>query len=195
MVIEDGSSVRARILHEATDLFLKHGYNGVSMREIAETCSLSKAGLYYHFKDKSDLFLEILYANLRLLSDLVKRSAALPGGGHAQISHFAHGIFTALDVDQNILIRLASQDLKNLSKEQHEIFLQAYQTDFLDGVSGMLSNAIAAGEFREMDVHTATWALLGLLYPFLDAKYDQQRRKQQIDDVLQIFFNGMVINN
>ena len=192
MVVEDGSSVRARIMREATDLFLRHGYNGVSMREIAETCLLSKAGLYYHFKDKSDLFLEILYANLHLLSDLVNRSAALPDGAQAQISHFAHGIFTALEVDQNILIRLASQDLKNLSEEQHKIFLRAYQKDFLDVITGMLSNAIASGEFRQMDVHTATWALLGLLYPFLDTRYDKQQRMQQIDEVLQIFFNGMI---
>jgi AcrR family transcriptional regulator len=192
MTVEESTSVRTKILREATDLFLKHGYNGISMREIAETCGLSKAGLYYHFKDKSDLFLEILYANLRLLSDLVKRSAALPGGGEAQISHFAHGIFTALEVDQNILIRLASQDLKNLNKEQYEIFNKAYQSGFLNEISGILSNAIASGEFRDMDVHTATWALLGLLYPFLDARYDKQQRKQQIDDVLRIFFNGMV---
>jgi AcrR family transcriptional regulator len=191
MVTEENSSVRARIMQEATDLFMKQGYNGVSMREIAETCELSKAGLYYHFKDKSDLFLEILYSNLGMLSDLVKRCAAMPGGGREQISHFAHGVFTALDVNQNILIRLASQDLKNLSKEQYEKFYQAYQTDFLDGITDMLGRAIDAGEFRKMNVHTATWALLGLLYPFLDARYDSILREQQIEEVLSLFFNGI----
>ena len=44
--------LRARILAEATRLFVVYGYNGISMREIAEAVGVSKAGQYYHFKDK-----------------------------------------------------------------------------------------------------------------------------------------------
>ncbi len=54
------TGVRARILNTALRLFVAQGYNGVSMREIAALCQLSKAGLYYHFEDKEDLFLEII---------------------------------------------------------------------------------------------------------------------------------------
>ena len=34
---------------------MAYGYNGISMREIAEAVGVSKAGLYYHFKDKEDV--------------------------------------------------------------------------------------------------------------------------------------------
>ncbi len=50
--------VRDRILLKALQFFVAHGYDGISMREIAEACGLSKAALYYHFRDKEALFLE-----------------------------------------------------------------------------------------------------------------------------------------
>jgi len=56
--------VPQQILHEATRLFVDRGYHALSMREIAEAVGVSKAGLYYHFEDKEDLFLAILTNNL-----------------------------------------------------------------------------------------------------------------------------------
>ena len=57
---ESQPQLRQQILAKATSLFVVYGFNGVSMREIAAEAGLSKAGLYYHFKDKRDLFLAIL---------------------------------------------------------------------------------------------------------------------------------------
>jgi AcrR family transcriptional regulator len=56
----EASDITARIIEEATCLFVASGYCGISMREIAEAVGISKAGLYYHFRDKEDLFLAIL---------------------------------------------------------------------------------------------------------------------------------------
>ena len=47
---------RQRILDSAKTLFLKHGYVGSSMNQIAATAGVSKLTVYSHFQDKANLF-------------------------------------------------------------------------------------------------------------------------------------------
>ncbi|KOU26429.1 hypothetical protein ADK52_09555 [Streptomyces sp. WM6372] len=55
---EDGRSARKRkaIMEAATDLFLRKGYPGTSMDEIAATAAVSKQTVYKQFTDKETLF-------------------------------------------------------------------------------------------------------------------------------------------
>ncbi|KAB2342172.1 TetR/AcrR family transcriptional regulator [Actinomadura rudentiformis] len=49
-----------RIQDTALELFLEHGYEKTSLREIAERLDVTKAALYYHFKTKEDIVLSLL---------------------------------------------------------------------------------------------------------------------------------------
>ncbi len=49
------TDTRARIQRIAVELFTEHGYEGTSLREIAEHLGVTKAALYYHFKSKEDI--------------------------------------------------------------------------------------------------------------------------------------------
>jgi len=51
---------RDEIKEAAVKYFLKKGYEGASLSEIAEEAGIKKASIYSHFKGKDDLFLEIL---------------------------------------------------------------------------------------------------------------------------------------
>ncbi len=46
---------RTQIIHAAVWLFLKHGYNTVSVSDIANRAGVSKGGLYHHFSSKEAL--------------------------------------------------------------------------------------------------------------------------------------------
>ncbi len=48
------------ILRSANSLFLKHGFNDVSMDKIREKANVSKNTLYSHFKDKNALFKAVI---------------------------------------------------------------------------------------------------------------------------------------
>jgi AcrR family transcriptional regulator len=54
------ASTRERILEVATDLFIEQGYEGTSLREIAEQVGVTKAALYYHFASKEELVKALL---------------------------------------------------------------------------------------------------------------------------------------
>jgi len=49
---------RTNILGLTVPLFAQSGFDGVSMRDVAEEIGLTPAALYYHFKDKEQLYLE-----------------------------------------------------------------------------------------------------------------------------------------
>jgi AcrR family transcriptional regulator len=55
----DPASTRERILDVALDLFTEKGYDGTSLREIAERLGVTKAALYYHFASKEDILMAL----------------------------------------------------------------------------------------------------------------------------------------
>ena len=50
---------RTKILDAARNLFAEHGYDAVSMRQIAAAIEYSPTAIYVHFKDKEALFHEL----------------------------------------------------------------------------------------------------------------------------------------
>jgi TetR/AcrR family transcriptional repressor of mexJK operon len=59
------------ILEAATKVFLRNGYVGTSMDEIAALAGVSKQTVYKHFVDKEALFSELVVATVRAASDPV----------------------------------------------------------------------------------------------------------------------------
>jgi len=59
---------RERILDAARELFMAEGYEGVSMRKIADKVEYSPTAIYVHFQDKDQLFREICHEDFRRLA-------------------------------------------------------------------------------------------------------------------------------
>ncbi|ANF49126.1 hypothetical protein A0O34_00500 [Chryseobacterium glaciei] len=64
--------MRKRILNGARKIFLEKGYENTSMRNIASEIDYSAGTLYFHFKDKSEIFHELHKEGFRLLLDQLK---------------------------------------------------------------------------------------------------------------------------
>lgn len=65
-------AVRAKILDAARELFALQGYEGVSMRGIAEKIEYSPTVIYQHFKDKETLIKELCYADFAQLAEALQ---------------------------------------------------------------------------------------------------------------------------
>lgn len=57
-------AARALILQTALELFGRHGYHGVSTRDIARAVEISPSAMYHHFRSKEELLFEILSKGL-----------------------------------------------------------------------------------------------------------------------------------
>jgi AcrR family transcriptional regulator len=55
-----GSERKQDILQKSARIFSLYGYDGVSMRQVAEECRVNEALLYKHFSGKADLFKEVI---------------------------------------------------------------------------------------------------------------------------------------
>jgi len=58
---------RDTILETARRLFPKYGYNGISIREIAREAGLTTGAIYFHFKNKRDIYRTICFEAIDLL--------------------------------------------------------------------------------------------------------------------------------
>jgi AcrR family transcriptional regulator len=185
--------VRETILERATGLFVTHGYEGISIREIAEACRLSKAGLYYHFKDKEALFLAILDENLNELHKIFGQIALQPGGAREKIAAFVRAIFTDLPADHRAVIRLATQDMGKITPAARADFDRRYQEQFLSPLSQIIEEGTASGQVRPIEPFAAVWALLGLMYPFLthSSVQTESGSDRTIELIVDIYLNGI----
>lgn len=59
---------REKILDAARELFVSEGYDGVSMRKVAERIEYSPTAIYVHFQNKEELFLELCHSDFRRLA-------------------------------------------------------------------------------------------------------------------------------
>ena len=71
-------STRERILDVALDLFTEKGFDGTSLREIAERLSVTKAALYYHFASKDDILMALHMRLHELGKDALSRMTEEP---------------------------------------------------------------------------------------------------------------------
>lgn len=57
--LKDKEKIREKILHAAMKLFVKEGYENVSMRKISQKIEYSPGTIYLHFKDKESMLFEL----------------------------------------------------------------------------------------------------------------------------------------
>ncbi len=72
-------SGRDRILDEAAALFLRLGYEGTSLRQLADTVGMKAGSLYYHFASKDDLLTEILRRGIDVMQTAFDEAEASTG--------------------------------------------------------------------------------------------------------------------
>lgn len=186
--------LRAEILAAATGLFVVHGYHGLSMRQIAEAVGVTKAALYYHFKDKETLFLAILVTYLEKVEELIRQVQA-EGNTCRECIRLLVQRMLRQPAEQRAVIRLASQEIVQVSAAARQAFRITYHKKFIDIIQAMMEAGIASGELRPMDPHLATWTLLGMIHPYLypaDSD-DAELSDEAIEQMVTIYLDGVTM--
>ncbi len=78
------TDTRARIQQVAVELFTEHGYDGTSLREIAERLGVTKAALYYHFKSKEDIIQSLVEDYQEQMNELIGWAGSQPRNADAR---------------------------------------------------------------------------------------------------------------
>ena len=73
---QEKEELRQTILKAAGALFLEQGYDGFSMRRLAESIGYSPATLYLYFRDKDDLLFTVVDEGFKRFGEQLARAAA-----------------------------------------------------------------------------------------------------------------------
>lgn len=184
--------LRAQILYAAERLFIQYGYHGLSMRQIAEAVGVSKAALYYHFKDKEELLFAILGDYLDRIGALLDEVIAGASTSQERIHQLLERLLLQ-PAEQRAAIRLTSQVMDQLSPTRRSELQSVYQEKFLLKIQGILRAGIEKGELRPVDPSVAAWVLLGMLYPYYYPAHISEvpPSDQVLEQLLAIYFQGL----
>jgi AcrR family transcriptional regulator len=69
---------RGRVLDAALALFAEHGVHGTSLQMIADRIGVSKAAVYYQFRSKEDIALEVLRPSIDDMARVIRIAEVLP---------------------------------------------------------------------------------------------------------------------
>ncbi|OGD20390.1 MAG: hypothetical protein A2Y69_08575, partial [Candidatus Aminicenantes bacterium RBG_13_59_9] len=196
---------RRCILSAAERVIVAKGYGALTMDDVAREAQLSKATLYHYFRGKGELLLEILghffeeidrglqkINRLRLSAQEKLRKGIL---FYLRFSEEKENISRMLMVDRSFLEKMhifisAESKLASEADRRFITKVRAKRKDILDGVSKILKEGIASGEFRAMDVAAAVIYLESLLQGYSHVRFWPGRRYsvKEASEIIQEFF-------
>lgn len=159
---EESPERMLQILSESARLFAERGYDGTSMRDIAEACGISKSLLYHHFTDKDEIFARIALGSTRELYQFV--FDRLPEGATPIQQLRAFMVATGEYFHRYRYVWMAStsafwSDPQHRRQKERMMWRDRYE----GLLRTLLESAIAAGELRKLDVPLAGRLILSSL--------------------------------
>jgi AcrR family transcriptional regulator len=185
---------RDLILQQATRLFVAHGYNGISMREIAEASNMTKAALYYHFKDKKDLLREIFKGYLAKTNQYFLDSSRKPASTRQRLTDLVNEIFDQSPEKRGVL-HLMFVEMPHLDKDLQVEISALYHSQFQGAIEAILIEGIRNLEIQTVDPGIAARLLLGMMYPLFHPSTQEQQQDIHSATKLMInmFFDGVAL--
>jgi AcrR family transcriptional regulator len=146
----EANATKQEIMLRAEQLFAQRGYESVSMREIAEACDITKANIYYYFKDKESLYLRVLDSDMLEMIGALNRAAQREGTARDKIARIAE-TFVRLLHSKPALIRMGMRPFGEHEPDSLGL-LHRHRQEVLRPVEQVLEEGLRSGELRLLNV-------------------------------------------
>ncbi|MBL8271674.1 TetR/AcrR family transcriptional regulator [Steroidobacter sp.] len=193
--------IRAALLDAAGKLFLKHGFERVTARQIATAAGTTPAMIHYYFDNKLGLFRAMLDA---AIAPVRERLAGLlmQTGGPMDIPALMAMHMRTVATNSWIPVFILNEVLAEKGRFR-ATFIREIASRQLPLVVELLERGRAAGAFRQdLNPKLAALSLLSLcMFPFLTKpvsatvlglKYEGEDLEQLIDHTARVFLQGIV---
>jgi AcrR family transcriptional regulator len=190
-----------RLLEIATDMFLKHGFDGTSMERLAEAAMIGKATLYARYADKGQLFADVL--RRRILTIYAPIEAEFAKGLSGKSLEETLTILALRFIDSSL--SPASIALLRILTAQSERFPELGKLAVEEGtnrkirlVEGILTRFSAGRRFAIDDMALAADLFLGIVLgrvsriALLGVQTDPEALDRQTREAVRIFVRGLV---
>lgn len=147
--LREKSETRDKILDAARELFVTEGYEGVSMRRVAEKIEYSPTAIYVHFADKNELFHELCREDFARLQE-VMTSSAMPADPVERLRQIGRGYvqFGVHYPNHYVFMFMTPHPDHEPDEEDREVMGNP-EVDAYALLKAAVLDAIHAGRFRE----------------------------------------------
>ena len=187
---------RERILEEAEKLYHGGGYDNISLQEVAEALGIKKPALFYHYKNKQELFYAMLRTMLeRMRLQLAETIAASEPTAEAQLLAVLNRMTREPGFD---IMHFLRQDYELLTQAQRDDLHVVWNESLFLPLHRIFQEGTARNEFKIHNSIMATFTFLNLwtLLPRVDNPMSQHRlegvnSQAYNQDLLHLFLNGV----
>lgn len=156
-----GESTESAFIQAATELFAERGFHGTSIADLAAALSLTTASLYYHVTSKQELLTRVLEAGM---TDFLVNLETIAASDATARDKLRAALENHLDfvLHRSSAVRVFLRERRFLEppyRDEYEARVDRYDTLF----SCILSDALAAGDFPDVDPLTTRMSILGMI--------------------------------
>ncbi len=148
---------KAEILKKSIPLFAASGYNGVSMRQIAQTVGIKAASLYHYFPDKQSLYIAALAQAFSNHADFMRESFTLPVSPEMRLHHLVKKLCLLVEDDEDFR-KLLHREMLDGDKNRLQLLADNVFGDFFRDM-----NELCRSLSPKRDPHLMTVSILSLV--------------------------------
>jgi AcrR family transcriptional regulator len=154
-----GKESKKRIIDAAMAVFSAKGYAKASIREIAKAAGISIGGVYLYFKNKEDLYRNLIKERKSGLRQAIETTL-----GKSKTASDALSLFIKLYLDyavkhkEFIILHIREHGFTFGAHEKRQFFKQQRKL-----IEQIIQRGIRSGEFRKCDPQDMATILMGLL--------------------------------
>ena len=188
--------LRQEILDAASELFIKEGYENVSMRRIADRIEYSPTTIYLYFKDKAELLESICQETFAKLIQRLTKIMEQPGD---PVERLKRGLLAYIEFGLDNPHHYRSTFMTPLPEEMaREKFLKPESAGIqaFDFLRRCVYDCIAAGKFKTKDAELASQTLWSGVHGVTSllithTQFPWVGRQKVIDGVLDTLIAGL----
>jgi len=177
--------VRGRLLSCATELFTRKGYAATTVREIVTAAGVTKPVLYYYFKNKEGIYLELFREPYLKLDALLETLRDPRGTATARLLRFSDQVFS-LFVDHLQSARLMYSIYYGPPQGAPYFDFDSYHLKFHDVLRRLIQDGIRRGEFKKGTVEDMMWAVVGAVNVVMEVQLCHPEMKMDGRDLARI---------
>lgn len=157
----DGAKTAEAIRAAGLRLIFEHGYEGMSLRDLAEMVGIQPGSLYNHITTKQALLSELLSGHMRTLTTALDEALAGVEGPLARLDAFID-FHLRYHLTRKMEVFVNNSELRSL-EPANRAMITDLRRDYEGRLADILAEGAAGGLFAVPDVKVATYAILAQL--------------------------------
>jgi len=191
----DGESVRQRLLEGAAELFTQKGYASTSVREIVAAAGVTKPVLYYYFRNKEGIYLELMQGAFAKMDDLLTGSREDQGTVTQRVLRLCDRLYS-LFMEHVKVARVMYAIFYGPHQGAPFFDFDAYHMKFREAVQRLIEEGIRKGEFRKANPQEMAWAIIGAINVAMEVHLTHPEwalGSEGLARVLKLIFHGISV--